>query len=160
MALWFLVLFATPVVEMYLLIRVGGYIGALPTVGLVLLTAMVGVYLLRRQGLATLARGLRRMDSGQVPAREMAEGLLLAVAGALLVTPGFVTDAVGFALLWPPLRVTLARRLLALAVRGPAAGSGPVIIEGEFETRESSAGARPQGPDDDDHPPPPLNSPR
>ncbi|MEQ8486038.1 MAG: FxsA family protein [Pseudomonadales bacterium] len=159
MALWFLVLFATPVVEMYLLIRVGGYIGALPTVALVLLTAVAGVFLLRRQGLSTLARGLRRMDAGQVPAREMAEGLLLAVAGALLVTPGFVTDAVGFALVWPPLRVTLAARLLASAVGGARPGGGPIIIEGEFESREAGESRRPGPADDDDQPPPPLNSP-
>lgn len=157
MAIWLLVLFSTPIVEMYLLIRVGGYLGAWPTIGLVLLTAAIGVVLLRWQGLATLTRGMRRMDLGELPAREMIEGLLLAVAGVLLLTPGFVTDVLGFALLWTRLRVTVANRLLARAGVGPGGprrpgGGGPVVIEGEFESRTER--------DRDDDPPPPLNSPR
>lgn len=141
---------------MYLLIRVGGYIGALPTIALVMLTAVVGVFLLRLQGLATLTRGLGRLQGGQLPAREVAEGLLLAVAGALLITPGFVTDAGGFLLLLPPVRAALAERLLSRVVvagTGPGPGGGPgpspgpdgarvrgVIIEGEFESHTDSAG--------------------
>jgi len=77
----------------------------LATIGLVMLTAVVGVALLKRQGIATLTRGVQRAQQGQMPATEMAEGILLAVAGALLITPGFVTDFVGFTLLFPPSRV-------------------------------------------------------
>lgn len=145
--MWLLLFFITPIVEMYLLIQVGGYIGAWPTIGLVMLTAVIGVSLLRLQGLATLTRGLSRLEGGEVPAREMAEGLLLAVAGALLLTPGFVTDAFGFALLTPALRQRVARRMLAHVTlrtaapfadprsrsgRGPGAGPGSVL-DGEFE---------------------------
>ena len=99
--MWLLIFFITPIVEMYLLIEVGGYIGALPTIGLVMITAVIGVTLLRIQGLATLTRGVNRLQTGELPAREVVEGLLLAVAGALLLTPGFVTDGIGFILLTP-----------------------------------------------------------
>lgn len=143
---------------MYLLIRVGGYIGAWPTIALVMLTAVVGVGLLRVQGLATLVRGRERLASGELPAQEVAEGLLLAVAGALLLTPGFVTDTVGFLLLLPPSRAALARALLKRAVvvgsggprgggdggpgrRGDAGRRGPTVIEGEFESRTEEDGA-------------------
>lgn len=144
MGFWFLVFFLTPILEMYLLIEVGGYIGTLPTIALVMLTAVIGVALLRIQGVETLTRGVGRLQRGEVPATEMAEGILLAVAGALLITPGFVTDAVGFTLLFPPSRAAIARRMLSrLTMVGPDGqpfspgqpGTGPVIIEGEFERR-------------------------
>lgn len=111
--MWLLIFFVTPIVEMYLLIEVGGYIGAWPTIALVMITAMIGITLLRIQGLSTLTRGVGRLQGGELPAREMVEGLLLAVAGALLLTPGFVTDAFGFILLTPPLRAAIAERVLA-----------------------------------------------
>lgn len=129
---------------MYLLIRVGGYIGAWPTIGLVMLTAVIGVALLRIQGLATLTRGLGRLQGGEIPAREVAEGILLAIAGALLITPGFVTDAFGFLMLLPRARAAVAERMLArVVVMGGGSrfgnrshsGQGPTIIEGEFESR-------------------------
>ena len=126
---------------MYLLIEVGGQIGTLPTIGLVMLTAVIGVALLKRQGLATLTRGVGRMQRGEVPIGEMAEGILLAVAGALLLTPGFVTDAVGFLLLWPPSRVMVARWMLSrVTILAGAPPSGPAnppphTIEGDFERK-------------------------
>lgn len=144
---WLLVFFVTPIVEMYLLIEVGGYIGAPWTIALVMLTAVIGVSLLRRQGVATLTRGMQRLQRGEVPAREMAEGILLAVAGALLLTPGFVTDGVGFALLVPLIRQWLVTRMLSrldltaqvsVGPRHPPGeqrGSGGTIIEGDFESR-------------------------
>lgn len=124
MGIWLLVFFLTPIIEMYLLIRVGGYIGAWPTIGLVMLTAVVGVALLRVQGLSTLTRGMGRLEGGELPAREMAEGILLAVAGALLITPGFCTDAAGFLILVPPVRAALARRMLARVVMVGPGGPG------------------------------------
>ena len=81
MGFWFLLFFVTPILEMYLLIEVGSYIGALYTIGLVMLTAVIGLALLRVQGLATLTRGMDRLQRGELPAQEVAEGLLLAVAG-------------------------------------------------------------------------------
>lgn len=137
---------------MYLLITVAGYIDALPTIGLVMLTAVLGVALLRHQGLETLTRGAAKMRQGQMPAQEMAEGLLLAVAGALLITPGFVTDGIGFLILFPPTRMLVAQLLLARMQmhgsfrtqsphHGPAnqnqpRGEDPQTLEGEFKRKD------------------------
>ena len=99
-----LIFIAMPIIEMWLLITVGREIGAWSTIGLVLLTAAVGFTLLRQQGFATLFRARQKMDAGELPAIEMVEAIILAVCGALLVTPGFVTDIVGFAGLVPGFR--------------------------------------------------------
>ncbi len=107
-----LIFIIVPIVEMWLLIQVGGYIGAVPTIAAVLLTAVIGLAMLRRQGLSTLLRVNQRMESGELPAQEMLEGIVLAVSGALLLTPGFFTDAIGFAGLTPVLRQWLVRRLV------------------------------------------------
>lgn len=90
-----LLFIVTPILEMWLLITVGREIGALPTIGLVFLTAIVGLAMLRRQGISTVMRAQQKMQTGEVPAREMVEGIFLAVGGALLLTPGFFTDALG-----------------------------------------------------------------
>ena len=113
MRLVFLLFIIMPIVEMVLLIQVGSVIGAWYTVGLVLLTAVIGVNLLKRQGLSTLLRAQQKAQQGALPVSEIGEGLLLAVAGALLLTPGFVTDAIGFALLTPGLRSQLAKLVAA-----------------------------------------------
>ena len=97
----FALFIAVPIVEMLVLIEVGQQIGALWTIALVLLTAFIGINLLRHQGLATLSRANWRIKSGELPAQEILEGILLAVGGALLLTPGFVTDTIGFLLLIP-----------------------------------------------------------
>ena len=151
-----------PIVEMVILIEVGGIIGALPTVGLVLLTAIIGAGMLRQQGAATLLRANQRMASGELPAQEMAEGILLAVGGALLLTPGFVTDAVGFACLIPFTRKWLTRYVVNRMVvtgqmsmggdwtysQGPRRDRyGNVIIEGEYERDCETRHDDPQDPD-------------
>jgi len=101
-----------PVLELYVLIKVGSHIGALATVLLVLLTASIGVGLLRKQGLSTMQRVQSQMQRGELPAVSMLEGMLLFFAGALLLTPGFVTDSIGFLLMIPPLRKRIALWLL------------------------------------------------
>jgi len=129
-----------PILEMWLLLTVGRHIGVLPTIGLVLLTAVVGLALLRRQGLSTVLRAQQKMQAGEMPAREMAEGIFLAVGGALLLTPGFITDALGFACLIPGLRQLFLGRLLRhmTVVRGPGFTPGEQdqrdhdVIEGDF----------------------------
>jgi len=139
---WFLLFFLTPVIEMYLLIRVGGWIGAFPTITLVMLTAVSGIALLRRQGFSTLMRSRQKLATGELPAAEIAEGILLGIAGALMITPGFITDLTGFALLVPAFRSLLAHKLLAQAVmfkppgaqRSHAPGAGDTL-EGEFVRR-------------------------
>jgi UPF0716 protein FxsA len=109
----FIVLVSVPLVEIYVLIQVGRVVGAGTTVALVVFTAVLGAWLLRGQGLATLARARATLDQGQLPAEELVEGLILLLAGVLLLTPGFVTDALGFAALLPPVRRTLAGALAA-----------------------------------------------
>ncbi|MEE4299679.1 MAG: FxsA family protein, partial [Pseudomonadales bacterium] len=134
----FLAFLLTPIVEMYLLIKVGGWIGALPTIGLVALTAMIGVALLRQQGFATLLRGQQRLAAGELPAQEMMEGFALAVGGALLLTPGFVTDGFGFALLLPFTRRALVHWLMkrgSWQAYGDARGAAF-----RFEARAGSGG--------------------
>ena len=96
-----------PIIEIYLLIQVGQVIGAGWTILLVVLTAVIGVWLLKLQGLSTLTRAQQKLQANELPAREILEGMGLVVAGALLLTPGFFTDAVGFFLLFPPARIWL-----------------------------------------------------
>ncbi len=131
-----------PVAEIYLLIQVGREIGALPTVALVIATAVLGAWLLRRQGLSTLMRARGSLERGELPALEMLEGLILVVGGALLLTPGFVTDAVGFACLVPALRQAVIRRIVASgrwvrAEGGYGVGQpGNRVIDGEFRRED------------------------
>jgi len=101
-----------PMAELAVLIKVGSAIGILWTFALILLTALVGVTLLRAQGMATLMRASERMQQGNLPAQELAEGFLLALAGALLLTPGFLTDAFGFSLLLPGIRGIMAQSIM------------------------------------------------
>jgi UPF0716 protein FxsA len=90
-----------PIVEIYLLIQVGSSIGVFPTILMVIGTAVLGAFLLRQQGLSTLTRFQNNVAKGKAPAIEMLEGIFLLVGGALLMTPGFFTDAVGFLCLLP-----------------------------------------------------------
>ena len=111
--IWPLLFIVVPLVELYLIIEVGGVIGALWTVLLVLLTAVIGVSLLRIQGFSTLNRARQNMAMGTLPAMEMMEGVMLAIGGALLITPGFITDTLGFMCLLPVTRRAMIRYLLS-----------------------------------------------
>ena len=136
----FLLFLLIPLVEIYFLIKVGNVIGAVPTIALVVFTALLGAMLLRFQGWATLARSRRVMEQGQLPALEMLEGVLLVFAGALLLTPGFFTDAIGFVFLVPPLRRALIRwflsksefRVQQFGDSSKPQRSGQHTIEGEY----------------------------
>jgi len=112
----FILFLSIPILEIYLLLKVGSSIGALPTVVLVVLTAVIGVWLLRLQGFATVAKAQASLARGEVPATTMLEGVMLFVAGALLLTPGFFTDGIGFLLLIPPTRLWLANKILKNAM--------------------------------------------
>ena len=101
-----------PIAEMLLLFEVAEHIGAWYTLGLVVLTAVVGIQILKHQGLATFTRANQRMNSGELPAQEMIEGLFLAVGGAFLLTPGFITDTLGFMFLIGPIRRMFVRALI------------------------------------------------
>jgi UPF0716 protein FxsA len=135
----FLILFVgIPLAELYFLIQVGSEIGALPTIGLTILTALLGGFLVRMQGFSVLMRVRAAADRGEVPALEMLDGALLLVAGLVLMLPGFFTDAVGFLLLVPPLRRLLIARFVQIVPQrfegqGPAdRPSGVRIIDGEY----------------------------
>ncbi len=153
----FTVLFLViPIVEIYILLEVGDLIGAFPTIILVVLTAVIGAGLLRQQGLSTLARLQQNMGQGKLPAQEMIEGVLLAVGGALLMTPGFVTDTMGFLCLLPFSRKFIAQAIMKRSADKFKAGVNaqmggftyqshndkrpdePNVVEGEFTEVEEN----------------------
>jgi UPF0716 protein FxsA len=127
---------------------VGGAVGALFTVALVVITAVLGLWLFRLQGIPHWRRMQAILRHGEVPAQELLEGWLLMLAALLLVLPGFFSDAAGFALLVPPLRAVAARWLLArrgvwvAAARRSAQAPGGTI-EGEFRRSEDDNGHLP-----------------
>lgn len=145
-ALLFLAFVGIPIVEIAILIRVGQAVGLWPTLGLIVATAAFGTWMLRVQGLGVLARAQASLAEQRFPAREVFDGLCLVFAGALLLTPGFVTDSVGLALLIPPFRAMLRRSIfrwmrrtgrIHVVVGGFDGSGGPgeegEIIEGEYE---------------------------
>lgn len=148
MRIFLLLLLVVPVLELWLLIAVGSVIGPWPTVALVLLTAVAGIGLLRREGLKTLLQGSRKLEGGELPAAEMLEGLILAVSGALLLAPGFMTDIAGFLGLVPVTRRWLVRQLLAssnfngfvMNERGRHQGNSGRVIEAEYWRDENKRG--------------------
>lgn len=107
----------TPAVELALLIQVDRFIGFWPTIGLIVVTGLVGSHLARREGLSTWQRLTARLQRGDLPGTELADGLLILVSGALLITPGILTDVFGFMGLVPLTRTPL-RRLLMRWFRG------------------------------------------
>ena len=100
-------LLVLPFLELFVLIEVGSYIGALSTIGLVLLTAVLGLVLLRHEGLTALNKARNKLLNAEMPAEEIFTGFFLAIGGLLLITPGFVTDLVGFFCLFPFTRKSL-----------------------------------------------------
>ncbi|HDL9481068.1 TPA: membrane protein FxsA [Vibrio cholerae] len=143
---------AVPVIEIALFIQVGGVLGVWPTIVLVLLTAIVGASLVRSQGLQTLLTVQQRLAQGQLPAQQILEGVMLAVAGVLLLTPGFFTDILGMLVLLPAPRAYFAKQLMSRVVVGNIHASGAgfeqpnpfhdranpngTTYEGEFERKD------------------------
>ena len=107
----FLLFIVTPIAEIGLLIVVGGRIGILWTLAVVFVTAIIGASLVSRQGRGELSRARQTILEGGFPGRELAHGAMILVAGALLLTPGFLTDFVGFSLLVPNVREVLRKYL-------------------------------------------------
>ena len=140
----FLLFLLVPLAELWFLIKVGGWIGALPTVALTVMTAVIGASLARLQGLKTLLRMRQTVARGETPAIEVIEGVLLLAAALLLLTPGFFTDALGFACLLPPIRRALAwwglQRMTVVTPAGkttkPAGKHEPRTLEGEFHRED------------------------
>jgi len=140
--LLFAAFLAVPIIEIALFIQVGGWLGLWPTLGIVVLTAIAGTALMRAQGLATLAEFQRRMRAGENPTGLLAHGAMILFAGALLLTPGFFTDAVGFSLLLPPVRSAIIAYMARHAVvqtsvftsRTTASGTrDDTVIDAEYE---------------------------
>ena len=100
-----------PIVEIYLFIQVSGAIGFWNALGILILVSLIGIWLVKRQGMRVWARFNEQVAAGKTITREVADGVCLLLAGALLIVPGFLTDAVGLLLLLPPVR-SLARRLV------------------------------------------------
>jgi UPF0716 protein FxsA len=135
--MWLLLIFiVVPIVEIGLFIQVGGAIGLWPTLAIVILTAIAGTSLMRAQGIMTLNRLQNSLSDGTNPADPMAQGAMILVAGVLLLTPGFFTDGLGFALLLPPVRALIIRWISSRI----AAGSMT------FTTTTMGGGQQPQRP--------------
>ena len=141
----FLFFIAVPLVEMLLLFEVSDQIGGLFTLGLVVATAVIGVQVLKQQGIATLTRANARLSSGELPAKEIIEGMLLAAAGALLLTPGFITDTLGFVFLAGPLRRLIAARLLRSGLVRAGGGLGAGFSGGPVGGSSGGFSRRSQG---------------
>lgn len=154
----FLLFTLVPLVELALLIRIGGLIGLGPTLGVVLVTGAAGAWLARREGLRSWLAVQGEMAAGRVPGEELVHGMIILFAGALLVTPGVLTDAVGFSLLLRPLRRRLIARLRERFTRqletGTAGAMGMPGVRifwssssgwGHPERREEPSAGRPHG---------------
>jgi UPF0716 protein FxsA len=146
MALWLVVIFVgLPILEIALFIKVGGAIGILPTLAIILGTAVLGTAMVRWQGLRALDRLRASVETGADPVGPIAHGALILVAGLLLILPGFFTDALGLLLLVPPVRAFLIRRGASRAtvraasyvrVRPGMRPGRPETIEADYEVVE------------------------
>lgn len=145
----FLFFVVGPLVELFVFIQVVHWIGALDAIAVLLLVSVGGVFIVRHQGLGVWRRVREQLRVGTVPAVELVDGLLILIAGLLLIIPGFVTDAVGLLLLLPPVR-GVVRRLLRRRYAVRAANRVVKVVN----TRSSSARATPSDPIDVLPPPP------
>lgn len=142
--LLFLVFLIVPLIEIYLLLVIGGIIGPIPTIAMVVFTAVLGAWLLRIEGFHTWFRLQQALAQGKIPALEIVEGPILLVGGALLLTPGFFTDFLGFLCLLSTTRRRIAqyvlkRWLIRRPPQGPGTGNGgrgPTVIEGDYQRRD------------------------
>ena len=144
----FLLFTSVSLLEIFVLIKVGSFLGAFATVALVVITALVGSALVRSQGLQLLQQLQQRLAQGEMPGEQLIEGVMLLMTGVLLVTPGFVTDFCGLMLLQPAIRKRIAVMVLANIKLNPNAamnghftqshqqGCDKDVIEGEFERKD------------------------
>jgi len=150
-----------PIAEIATFIQVGDVIGLWPTLGIILLTAFLGTGLLRYQGLATLNQAQGALNEGELPLTSVIHGVFLLVAGLLLLTPGFITDGIGFLLFIPPLRLLIAKwaiekfknsKNIHVQTSGPGSGnpasrSSSPVIEGEFTVADEEGETANDKPD-------------
>lgn len=114
----FVLFIVVPIVELYTIIRMSGAIGFLNTLGLMILVAVLGTWLVRREGFRVWNRFNDAVAAGQIPAREIVDGVLILGAGALLLTPGFLSDVLGLFMLFPPTRIVFRSYLLRRSKKG------------------------------------------
>lgn len=152
-----LLLIGVPLLELAVLIKVGSQIGVLPTIGLLVAIGLLGAYLIRRQGLSAMRKTEQALRQGRVPLEATLDGLALLLAGALMLTPGFLTDILAIGLLIPPIRRWLARAILLRFARradidvkvfrhssrqashhSDSPPRGGMIIEGEYRRIDES----------------------
>ena len=112
-----LIFLLVPLAELYVIIQVGQAFGALNTIGLLILVSAVGAWLAKREGMGVWRRFQRQVQSGAVPGKEIADGVMILFAAALLMPPGFLTDLLGIALLMPPVRAVVRGVLMKQAAR-------------------------------------------
>lgn len=127
MALLAVIFLAVPIIELALIIKIGATIGVLNTIGLLVLSSVVGAWLMKREGLGVMRRMQASVAEGRVPGSELVDGFLILFGGALMMAPGFLTDILGMALLLPPVRFLvrrLVRRRLAIRVTRVTGGTG------------------------------------
>jgi UPF0716 protein FxsA len=154
-ALLFIALLVVPIAELWVIVQVAQGVGVAPTLGLLVLVSVAGAWLLKQQGLATWRRLQETMRSGRMPTREVTDGALILLGGALLLTPGFISDATGLVLLVPFTRAVVkaaSRRLLGRYARRRWGGGTAV-----YETVATSARDEARGPR---RAPPPVPGPR
>ncbi|MDQ3385827.1 MAG: FxsA family protein, partial [Actinomycetota bacterium] len=121
-----LLFLVVPILELAVIVQVGQAIGTIPTLALLVLMSVTGAWLMKREGLGVLRRAQRQVRDGRVPSREVADGFLIVLGGALMLTPGFVSDMAGMALLLPPVRAVVRPVLLGrLQVMALGAALGP-----------------------------------
>lgn len=145
LAVLFLVM---PLVELYVILQVGSSIGVLPTIALLLLDSIVGAWLVKREGAKAWRAFRRAIEEARVPARETADGALIIFGGALLLTPGFVTDILGLACVVPPTRALMRRALVRffsrrVTVLGTVPSGRPARIQRVRSERAPAADRRP-----------------
>ena len=131
MNIFLLLLISIPLIEIYLFIKIGSYIGAFNTISLILITAIVGIIYARYEGFNTLRSGMSQLIKNQIPIYEIISGATLAFAALLLILPGFATDVIGFLLIFP-----FTRKILFKNVRNKYSNQNNKkqdFINGEFE---------------------------
>ena len=155
--MWLLIAFiAVPIIEIALFIQIGGFLGLLPTLIIVVLTAIAGTYLVRAQGLSVLSQLQSRIHAMNDPSEPLAHGATILFSGALLLTPGFFTDFVGFLLLIPNVRTFVFQKMkerinVQKANFDTQFSSSQNVYEGEYEPvshRENSPWANESKPKD------------
>ena len=124
----FLTIILVPIIEIYLFIKIGAHIGALTTISLIFLTALVGIIYARYEGLNTLKSGFSQLVKNEVPAYEIISGAAIAFAALLLIVPGFMTDILGFVLIFP-----FTRKIILKNFAKKNKNREKNIIDGEFE---------------------------